>query len=155
MGWRVFVPANLLTLDSSAWGQSYGQSESIYGYKGLIRISDSSSWQLNGSYLAASIKPFTNGSNLNALKEMSIEVRGSLDKDFLPKATIDSAYSQELVDGKEFYKSYFRVTRSNKTQHVLVYSTIIKGYVFNCLIFYSDSTTGKQFIDIFRRSKFD
>jgi hypothetical protein len=123
----------------------------------LLRVTDSSQFRLNAPYLIAAIEPFQKDKQewSVVLQEMRKEWVDGYTKDYLPKATIDSVYSTEIIDGVEFDKTYFKMRRLKTTEHRYVYSRIINGLTFHCAINYLDTVQGKIYTSMFRQSKFD
>lgn len=122
----------------------------------LLRVMDNGGWNLNSNKLLAATKPLAKGVE-NWQAELQIvrnEFYSAFTRDFLPKVEVDSIFSQETIDGLLFDKSYFKAKGATATNYTEIYSKIINGKQFHCVIHYSDPVRGQGFIDIFKESRF-
>ena len=93
---------------------------------------------------------------LTSMRQMSNkkEFAGIYYRDYLPSTKVETNFSTEIVDGKNFDKSKCRFTSSMMDQHIILYSRQINGYNFQCIISYADAAKEKLFTDIFKGSEF-
>jgi hypothetical protein len=132
------------------------QSPIDFPEKMLLQVIDTGGWRLNGRSLTATIKPREKEKSwTESLRLMRSEFAGMYVRDYLPNTKVDTVFSKESIDGKIFDKSHFSITGPNWTQNIVVYSRIINGYEFNCVVSYPDSAKGRLFMDIIKKSKFE
>ena len=160
IGWRVTVPAYMHIEDSATIYNPKQPGINNRNYfsapeKTLLQVTDTGGWRLNGSSLIASIKPMEKEKSWDEILQFTrSEYAGIYNRDYLPKIKVDTVFSRESIDGKLFDKSYLKFTGPNWTQNIFIYSRLINGYEFHCVLSYPDSIKGKQFIDIFKKSSF-
>ena len=162
-GWNIIIPRGFEKVPDTLWArmQNKGLSaiESTYDAKvdnQAKTIFVFSSDQFN--YIESNYQPFDpvrDGNYLEGFKNVNDVLYGTL-KANMPKASLDSSYSRELVGGKEF--NVFNVAAQLNPQvtlHLLMYSRLFGGKEFTVNIMYMDAARGKDLLEAWRGSSFD
>ena len=161
--WKIEIPAGFESVPAEQWMKMQARGGSAIEKTYDAKIENKSitifvfrSGQLN--YFESNYQPFdstTDGSYLESFRNVNDVLYGTFEAQ-MPKAKLDSASSQETIDGKLFHTFKVRITIPDKlVMDFWMFSRLFGNKEFTVNIMTVDAEKQKLLLNAWRKSKFE